>query len=370
MHTATRPTKRLKGGPASGGLAAALREGIAAGKFPGGSFIPGERELAKTHSVARMTARRALKTLENEGLVCARPGKGYQVLARANDPDLGAPMAFVLSQENIIGGWEVLYARLSRCLERQAAARGWKIVQYIARRDQMATTLEQIHGTQACGLIVDSAYPEVLSAAAATGLPAVVIDAFSSEAGVDSVVQDDFLGGESAAGYLAARGHKRIAWLGPRFNTYHSRARFGGVVTGLAAHDLGPSSTVHSSLAGDDARAEALKLLSGPDRPTAVIALWRPLFIAIRDAARQLGLKLGRDLELVGWCVAEAYEGDFKALFHEDYAPAAVTWSAAEMVELAVERLAARRSNPGMAFSRLTVATTLVPASGKFSHRS
>jgi GntR family transcriptional regulator, histidine utilization repressor len=53
-----------------------IRRGIAAGTWQAGSQIPSENELARTFSMSRMTANRAIKELEAEGLLERVQGKG------------------------------------------------------------------------------------------------------------------------------------------------------------------------------------------------------------------------------------------------------------------------------------------------------
>jgi len=57
----------------------ALAEDIRSGKLPAGVRLPSERELAAQHAVARMTARKALGTLEAEGAIYSVGRQGYFV---------------------------------------------------------------------------------------------------------------------------------------------------------------------------------------------------------------------------------------------------------------------------------------------------
>lgn len=52
---------------------------IACGDLPGGSRLPGERELAEDYGVALGTARRAVKELRERGLVVTLAAKGTYV---------------------------------------------------------------------------------------------------------------------------------------------------------------------------------------------------------------------------------------------------------------------------------------------------
>jgi len=63
-------------------IAGALRERIQSGEFAGDGKIPSVRTLMQEYEVAYDTARHAVKTLEDEGLVRRYPGRGYYVAKR------------------------------------------------------------------------------------------------------------------------------------------------------------------------------------------------------------------------------------------------------------------------------------------------
>jgi GntR family transcriptional regulator len=66
-------------GTASRQVAAALRAAIDAGELGEGDRLPSERQLATAHSVARNTAREAIRQLAEAGLVTAEHGRGVFV---------------------------------------------------------------------------------------------------------------------------------------------------------------------------------------------------------------------------------------------------------------------------------------------------
>ena len=63
-----------------------LREQIESGKWSPGTRIPSEHSLTQTFSVSRMTARRAVKELTDEGLFTRTPGLGTFVNAPSARP--------------------------------------------------------------------------------------------------------------------------------------------------------------------------------------------------------------------------------------------------------------------------------------------
>jgi LacI family transcriptional regulator len=157
---------------------------------------------------------------------------------------------------------------------------------------------------------------------------------------------------------LIKGGHKRIAWFGPIAEATQSRERFGGAVSALAAEGMEFSHRSGADRLSLQMVQEARAMLSGPDRPTAVLALWQQVAVPVASVARELGLKIGKDLELVSWCAEELYEGPFVSSMGGARIPA-VVWSAATMAQTAISRLLERRTNPKLPPVRINVETKL-----------
>jgi GntR family transcriptional regulator len=64
-------------------LADALRDRLTAGAFGAGGALPSEATIGREHGVSRVTVRRALELLRDEGVITPRRGSGWFV---ANDP--------------------------------------------------------------------------------------------------------------------------------------------------------------------------------------------------------------------------------------------------------------------------------------------
>ena len=63
-------------------IAAILRDGIKRGVYAPGRPIPSETRLMQEHGVARLTARKAVRVLADEGLAEVVPGRGAYVVER------------------------------------------------------------------------------------------------------------------------------------------------------------------------------------------------------------------------------------------------------------------------------------------------
>ncbi len=71
-----------------------LKDDIVAGVYPAGGRIPSEQTLCQTYGVSRVTVRKALLDLVQEGLLVRRQGKGTYVASARLTRDLGHITSF------------------------------------------------------------------------------------------------------------------------------------------------------------------------------------------------------------------------------------------------------------------------------------
>ena len=345
-------------------LRAVLREQIFAGHVPPGELFPSIRQLSQEHHVTRETANRSLKALVEEGLLTAEPRRGYRVRVGACDPDRGCPVAFV---DQVDHDWyaaqEAGQEDYAPILRAGVTRHGWSLLAVGGLGRDSVEVMREIATARACGVIV-SGLKAVAQHARSAGYACVGMDWWEDDISIDSVVQDDFQGGVLAARYLLERGHDRVAWVGHTTDSYHSMARIGGATSELLRGGVSLPSEMRIECAGPEAKEEALKLFTRPDRPRAILALWTRVAAGVYEAALELGLKPGRDFDMVGWAREEKYERDYIPIFGEETVPAAIVWSSVQMGELAVERLAARRQYPEMAPVKICVPVRLIEANG------
>lgn len=357
MNTTAIPPK-ASGGRAAAKLAVSLKGDIGSGRLVAGQFLPTERELAVQHGIGRMTVRRALKSLESTGLIAAEPRHGYRVLARNNRPEQGCPLGYVLEGFSGADSWDHFHKALMASFQEAATGRGGSLLSVGTRGQSPARVFEQMMTLKPWGAVFDAVNPEFQALALRNGLPAAMVDAWSPDALIDAVVQDDYQGGMLAAAYLISRGHREIAWFGPVAANSHSLARYAGAVAALANAGLkfAPEVRVEDEA---ESPAVAVKMLSRAARPTGVLSLWSNLSHILARGVRDSGLSIGRDIELVGWSPEELYNITFRPGFPEGQVPAAVVWSMSDMAETALNRLAERRMNPGLPPMKICVPVRL-----------
>ncbi|WP_219419785.1 LacI family DNA-binding transcriptional regulator [Pseudonocardia nigra] len=139
-------------------------------------------------------------------------------------------------------------------------------------------------------------------AAIAEEIPTVAVGSRDLDVGrVDTVANDDRLGGRLATEHLIELGHTRIAHIsGPtglvgtlRQAGYEDTMRAQGLVEHIAVEP--------SDLTEDGGYRAAVRLLSRPVRPTAIVAVNDMACLGARSAATELGIYVPGALSLVGY---------------------------------------------------------------------
>jgi len=153
------------------------------------------------------------------------------------------------------------------------------------------------------GLIVttstaDQAY---LEPAVRRGTPVVFIDRAPAGISCDAVVSANAEGAALATGHLLAQGHRRLAYLGDRHDIQTARERRRGFLEelGRAGVPTGSASVIEDLHDEAVARAALLRLLDGPEPPTAVFSAQNLVTIGALRALRERGRH--RDTALVGF---------------------------------------------------------------------
>ncbi|MHC4914188.1 MAG: GntR family transcriptional regulator [Planctomycetota bacterium] len=346
-------------GRASQSVLTELREALVSGQIPPGSYLPTQRALSAKYGVAHTTVRRALKRLISEGLIVAEPRRGFRVLPAAGDPARGCPLGYIPEFYTPQRGRRQMQPWLAEELRAAAGRRGWSLLSVTGSEATPERMLADLRAQRVFAAVLNTVDPRILEVVRDWGAPAVVVNDQAEEGGIDSVVQDGQQGGATAARYLLERGCRRIAWFGPRGENVHGLDRFGGVASML--HNAGPGLPEDMIFWTDrnDLPGLAREFLSRKNRPDGVACMWREPGVQIARAARDLGIELGRDLHLVGWCPEEQYEREWLPNFTGGHVPPAISWSARHMAELALSRLADRRENPDIPALRVKVPTTL-----------
>lgn len=159
--------------------------------------------------------------------------------------------------------------------------------------------LSRLSGTLIDGAVLVT--PTVVTAGG--GAPIVAVDPHTGASDLPTIDSDNLRGAELATEHLLERGHRRIAMLTGRADLQSAQLREQGYRRALAAAGV-PVDADLVRLGDYDpvtSQDSARRLLTAPDRPTAVFAANDVSAIATIEVAGELGLRVPEDLSVVGF---------------------------------------------------------------------
>jgi LacI family transcriptional regulator len=205
-------------------------------------------------------------------------------------------------------------------------------------------------------LVVSDLAPGQLRALGDLGIPYVFLDPLGHlPADAPMVGATNWAGGLAATEHLLDLGHERIAVISGPSHVMCSRARVDGYRAALQSHDLRPPRQ-HVRFGEFDHTAglhQALSLLEGPDRPTAVFCASDMIAMGTYEAAHRLKLRVPEDLSIVGF-------DDLPLAAWMQPSLTTVRQPLAEMASLATRMLFQMIGGGSLDASQVEVATRLV----------
>lgn len=277
----------------------------------------------------------------------------------------GAARSLVTNRTHTIGVllpdlYGEFFSELIRGIDVTAQAQGYHLLLSSARRhDQSLLPLLRSMRGRVDGLILMT--PDLDAATTERGLPAGFPVVHLSGPAGDAPC--DVLGIENHAGvlqmmqHLVALGHRRIAFIGGVTRNFDADERLRGYREALSA--LGLEADPDLELPGDFSEAAgheaAHRLLQAALRPTAVFAANDCMAIGALSAFRDAGLRIPRDVAVVGF-------DDIPMARYVDPALTSVRVDIAELGRRATERLfeAVRHPAQDRVLHRELLPTTLV----------
>jgi DNA-binding LacI/PurR family transcriptional regulator len=166
-----------------------------------------------------------------------------------------------------------------------------------------AEVAEAFVALRVAGVIVTPVSAQTSAYLAAQRIPVVEVDRQFSAGACDAVLVDNGSAAQTVTGRLLDLGHRRIALVIDEMHWTTGRDRLAGYRAAFAAAGvpLDESLVVPAGGEVDTARIEIHKLLSRPERPTAVFAANNVLAEAAWRAAAELNLAIPQQLSLVSF---------------------------------------------------------------------
>lgn len=289
--------------PSYASLAERLRNRIREHALAPGDCIGTEVQLARESGLSRMTVRRAVQMLLDEGLAERRPGLG--VFVRRADQ---------ATRSVLFLAGDLLWApavRVSQAVQEAAVAEGVRIRLFDARGrlEDVLAEMRALPSSGLTGAIVmsqhDPAFNRALSTLVAKDVPFVVVDQTLTDIEAPSVVSDNRVGGRLAAAALLAAGHRRIAFVGDLgADTTAERAR--GVAEACAAAGIPvvPMLDIPGKRFTDwspDIHRALREVVRGPGRPTAIVCSCDAVAATAYRALAEVGLRVPDDISVTGF---------------------------------------------------------------------
>lgn len=297
-----------------------LLAAIHSGEFAPGSRIPTEQELSERYGVSRITPKRALTQLVQEGWIERIPGRGSFV---RQDRSHGSDGLVAEAEPRRIGfvaqdlGISYGTGLLSGVEEETRRANVSLLVRFSAgRQSNEQAAIREMTANGCAGIILfpvnGATYGPAVLQTYLAGLPMVLLDRYFPGLDIASVSSDNKEAAERATSHLMDLGHSQVLLLSPpeqnavtvedRIEGYFAAftARGKTVDHSLIMTDLTtrlPGTVQDDSYAADLERIT--RMLSARPDISAVLALEYSLALIAHEAAQRLGRTIPEELSII-----------------------------------------------------------------------
>ncbi len=298
-----------------------LVERMRDGRLPVGSQVPTEQQLCEAHGVSRVTARRALEQLREEGLIHRVRGRGSFVArlpeARARTlpdaPPPGAPREIAVVVRGDIGNiWpekDGSWSQLLRGLEQVVAAKGYEVSFLFSNpaegREPLCERFAEGARYAAAICPITPGLQATLAELEARGIPWVTINPASRTQTHRFVAADNHGGGRRVGRLFAHLGYKPVAIVSRALPLSHSIAdKYFGFLDGYLGGGGQSADVIFTEVESLIPKGEALRpleaLLDGKKRPRAAFCVGDIIAAELLRLARDRGVAVPEELAIVG----------------------------------------------------------------------
>ncbi len=284
-----------------------LKKDIQNGKYKGGDLLPSERDLSSRFDVDRITVRRSLEMLVNDGLVEKIAGLGTRVKEFPAPGMKNAANAknimFVLprASSSVDRITEPFNASLFYRIERECKSREYSLIYSTLGQDDDLFKL--VNGNNISGIIFVSKIEEKFyEQAMMLKIPAVLVN--NKYEMYPSITADNEKGAYEAVKHLIGLGHRRIGVIRGEKRYITSIERFNGYKRALtdAGIDWQSQIVTDGDWTFDGGYNAMLKILENKDQlPTAIFAANDMTALGAIEAIKASGMSVPEDISIVGF---------------------------------------------------------------------
>jgi LacI family transcriptional regulator len=175
--------------------------------------------------------------------------------------------------------------------------------------------LEMMLERQVEGLIYATMYHRPVQVPSMTiNVPVVLLDCYTEDHSLPSVVPDEEQGARTATEVLLRYGHRRIGFINNVDPIPATRGRLEGYRQALAAYGVpfDGALVVNRSSNASGGYDGALTLLNLPEPPTAIFCFNDRIGMGVYDALRTLNLRVPHDVSLIGFDNQEVISAELR----------------------------------------------------------
>jgi DNA-binding LacI/PurR family transcriptional regulator len=293
-------------------FAEVIREAIRSGKYKPGEYIPPERQLSKEFNLNRLTVRKGIALLIDEGLLQPLRGRGTFIIGapQRKDKPENKSIAYVFIKDfKFPLSKNPYYTEILEGAEAEAFKKNYSFYLYSVDYDEteLNKVVRKIVREKVSGVVMvgrlDKKIESVITSIYKKDIPLVLIDKALPYYNISSIVSDNVKGAYEAVNYLISLGHKDIAFIGASANKEVMQQRLKGFNDALAEADMkfDKKFLVESDLHIHGGYTAMQKLLNLTKRPTAVFAINDEAAIGAIRAINEKGLSVPEDVSLVGF---------------------------------------------------------------------
>lgn len=285
-------------------LANELRERIVSQELSPGDYIGTELQIAKDSKRSRMTVRRSIQVLMNEGLLERRPGRGVFIREKGHKT-----RCIHLLAGNLIWAPAVHVSHAVQDIARQSGI-DVTLRDACGSVEENVSFIRKLPKSDLDGAIIMSqhcpSFNNALACLIAADFLFVVVDQDLRDIEAPSVLSDNLSGGKMAAEALIRANHTRIAFIGD-LGADTSAARLAGVREACAEASV-PAPLAFDIECNDrfadwtpNVRRNILKLLQCNPSPTGLVCSCDAVARLVYRCLAEQGLSIPKDMSIIGF---------------------------------------------------------------------
>jgi DNA-binding LacI/PurR family transcriptional regulator len=293
-------------------FAEVIREAIRSGKYKPGEYIPPERQLSSEFNLNRLTVRKGIALLIDEGLLQPLRGRGTFIIGAPQRKDKGSnkSIAYIFIKDfKFPLSRNPYYTEILEGAEDEASKANYSFFLFSVSYDEkeLNKVMRKVIQERFSGVVMvgrlDKQAETVIIELYKRDIPMALIDKTLDYYNINSIVSDNAKGAYDAVKYLVSLGHKDIAFIGasPKKNVTQERLRGAEEALSEVGLKFDPQWVAQSDLHVHGGYKAMSRILESAKRPSAVFAINDETAIGAMRAINEKNLQIPTDISVIGF---------------------------------------------------------------------